>query len=261
MAATLLCGVALSALLVQGDPSRKLVDMYVSNGIVELGLDPASREGRERIARLTEGVRDELQDRALVYDEARRRGLPIDERLPASRARWIAKLGGERGYRAYLAEHRLGDAEFQRVIEYEIAGELLREELTREVLVSDAEVIAFYEAGRTDPKLEALFVAPATVTAGHILVAARPGLHSDLEERRARAERIRQKIVAGGDFAAVARQYSEDPGTRARGGDLGTRRLLARHQGAQHVLVGERAEELERRLCGGHANILVRTLA
>ena len=222
MPIAILCAVVLSTIAVQTDPSQKLVDMYVRNGIAELGLDPATSNGRDKIARLIEGVRAELRDRALVHDEARRRGLPIDERLPARRAQWIAKLGGERGYQTYLAEHRLGDADFQRVIEYEIAGELLREELTREVPVSEAEIIAFYEAGRNDPKLEALFVAPATVTAGHILVAARPGLHSDLEQRRAQADRIHQKLEAGGDFAAVARQYSEDPGTRDRGGSLGT---------------------------------------
>ena len=201
---------------------EKLLAMYVRNGVAELGLDAATDAGREQIARLTDGVRNELRDRALVYEEARRRGLPIDEHLSAKRARWIAKLGGERGYRTYLAEHHLRDAEFQRVIEHEIAGELLRDELMRDVQVSEEEVRAWYDAGRQDPKLDALFRAPATVTAGHILIAAREGLHSDIRERRARAERLRKQLIAGADFAALARQYSEDPGTSGRGGDLGT---------------------------------------
>jgi peptidyl-prolyl cis-trans isomerase C len=37
---------------------------------------------------------------------------------------------------------------------------------------------------------------------------------------RARAEEARARIVAGGDFAAVAREYSDDPTTRDKGGAL-----------------------------------------
>jgi peptidyl-prolyl cis-trans isomerase SurA len=38
---------------------------------------------------------------------------------------------------------------------------------------------------------------------------------------RPRLERIRKRIVAGEDFGAVARLQSEDPNTRALGGNLG----------------------------------------
>lgn len=40
-------------------------------------------------------------------------------------------------------------------------------------------------------------------------------------EARALAEEIRQRILAGEDFAALARQYSDDTGSGAQGGDLG----------------------------------------
>ena len=41
------------------------------------------------------------------------------------------------------------------------------------------------------------------------------------EQLRARLERIRDRIVAGEDFSAVARLQSEDTNTRALGGNLG----------------------------------------
>lgn len=41
------------------------------------------------------------------------------------------------------------------------------------------------------------------------------------KEARAEAERIRKRILAGEEFAVLAEQHSEDPGSARRGGDLG----------------------------------------
>ena len=53
----------------------------------------------------------------------------------------------------------------------------------------------------------------------HILIRASALL--PIEQLRARLERIRERIVAGEDFGAVARLQSEDANTRALGGNLG----------------------------------------
>jgi parvulin-like peptidyl-prolyl isomerase len=42
------------------------------------------------------------------------------------------------------------------------------------------------------------------------------------EEALAKAQDLRKKIVAGGDFAALAKAESDDAGSAAKGGDLGT---------------------------------------
>ncbi|MXY58164.1 MAG: molecular chaperone SurA [Gammaproteobacteria bacterium] len=53
----------------------------------------------------------------------------------------------------------------------------------------------------------------------HILLSP-SAIRSD-EQTRAAIEAIRGRIVAGEDFAELAQEYSEDPGTRLAGGDLG----------------------------------------
>ena len=53
----------------------------------------------------------------------------------------------------------------------------------------------------------------------HILLSP-SAIRSD-EDTRAAIEAIRGRIVAGEDFAELAKEYSEDPGTRLAGGDLG----------------------------------------
>jgi len=56
----------------------------------------------------------------------------------------------------------------------------------------------------------------------HILIYVKPG--ADEEEEKKAEEKIRQiqeKLKEGADFAEMARQYSEDPGSANDGGDLG----------------------------------------
>lgn len=55
--------------------------------------------------------------------------------------------------------------------------------------------------------------------ASHILLEAGDALND--EQARAKLEELRQRILAGEDFAALAKEFSNDPGSAAAGGDLG----------------------------------------
>jgi peptidyl-prolyl cis-trans isomerase SurA len=59
------------------------------------------------------------------------------------------------------------------------------------------------------------------VHARHILARVAPGPADDVLAQ-ARAESLRQLVLAGDDFASVAYEYSDDPVSRERGGELGT---------------------------------------
>ncbi len=89
--------------------------------------------------------------------------------------------------------------------------------LGEKVNSSDKEIADFYRRN-----LKTLFTYPERVRARHILIAAAPDApEKDRQQARAKAEKILDQLKKGADFAKLAAQDSDDPGTRDRGGDLG----------------------------------------
>ncbi len=85
----------------------KLYEMYLKNGQEALSIDANTSEGRSKLEQLREGIVSELIDRALVVQEAARRGLQIPpERMQQAEARTINQFGGEQKYDEYLREHK-----------------------------------------------------------------------------------------------------------------------------------------------------------
>jgi peptidyl-prolyl cis-trans isomerase D len=88
--------------------------------------------------------------------------------------------------------------------------------LLGQVQVTDEQVASYYEAHKEEFRRE------AQVRARHILRKVPAGAGPD-EEMKARAvlEAVQQRLQAGEDFAALAREFSEDPASAEQGGDLG----------------------------------------
>jgi len=82
--------------------------------------------------------------------------------------------------------------------------------------VDEARIAEYYQTHQEE------FASPEEVKARHILVRPEGQGEDAWEKARARAEAILAKAKApGADFAALAREYSEDPGSKESGGDLG----------------------------------------
>jgi parvulin-like peptidyl-prolyl isomerase len=90
------------------------------------------------------------------------------------------------------------------------------------VTVTDAEVKQFYD----NPTNLADFEQPEMVHARHILLmtmdpVTRTPLSTDQQQaKRKQMDDLLKRIRGGADFAALAKQYSEDPGSKDNGGEL-----------------------------------------
>jgi parvulin-like peptidyl-prolyl isomerase len=229
---------------VNGSPiPSKFFRMYLKNGIEGLGLDPTTADGERTIARLKDGIIAELIDRQLIESEARRRGLVVPEaQLTDDYSRSVTQMGGDAKFNAYLSEAGISDAEFRQTLLQEAYGQLMRDELGKEVHVTDDETRAFYDSEKGNPSMKGLFIAPECVRASHILIGARRSqiasdiqsaegkatgadlerlIAAELSKRRGAASKVLALARAGASFEGLAQRYSDDPATRASGGALG----------------------------------------
>jgi peptidyl-prolyl cis-trans isomerase D len=86
-----------------------------------------------------------------------------------------------------------------------------------QVEVKDDEVAEYYALHKEDK-----FTEPEQVRARHILIKVAADAGADAKDAaRKKAEELLAKVKAGADFAALAKESSEDPGSAAKGGDLG----------------------------------------
>jgi peptidyl-prolyl cis-trans isomerase D len=82
---------------------------------------------------------------------------------------------------------------------------------------SDKEIEDYYKRYRDQN-----FTHPEQVRARHILIAVPANAAPQQKQAaRAKAEDILKQLKAGADFAKLARQYSDDPGSKNNGGELG----------------------------------------
>ena len=100
-----------------------------------------------------------------------------------------------------LKQQGLTEADVQTILRQQL---IIEKAVAPLVHVSDRDIAAYFARGH------ATLDKPAQVRARHILVA---------DEKT--ADMIEAKLKAGGNFAALAKQYSTDPSTKDKGGELG----------------------------------------
>jgi foldase protein PrsA len=155
-----------------------------------------------------------LQDQAVTYlvqeseleQKAKALGIVITVPQVQARLTQIKKQyfgGSETKYQAQLKAQGLTEPELLRELKAQILSEKLYAKVTTSTKVSPAAVAAYYAAHKST------YSTPASRTVRHILV-----------NNKALADQIETQLKNGGDFAALAKKYSKDPGSASKGGKL-----------------------------------------
>jgi len=97
-----------------------------------------------------------------------------------------------------------------------LATEYLKKEVVEKIDVTDEDMKLYYKTHGDE------FGTPETVRARHIFFkAAKSMADEDKKKMKEKAEDVLKRIKSGEDFAKLAAEFSDDSGSKAKGGDLG----------------------------------------
>jgi len=165
-------------------------------------------------------ILEEMVDELVVVKKAQKDSLEVDpalveEHLDVEFNRIKRSIGDdeltEMLHRSGMTERQLKHR-YRKQIHHRLLFEQMVSELAYRQFITRRDVDAFRDSFAT--KL------PPKLSVSQINLKVTPA-DSVLERARAQITTIQSELDAGRDFAAVARQFSEDPGTASGGGDLG----------------------------------------
>ncbi len=147
----------------------------------------------------------------------------VEQRFQMAWQEQINRFGGtEEQFRQAVEQSGENFSQYQATLREEIRRSLLLQRYMQEqmrtigqVAVRDAEVREFFERER-----DRFGERPATLSLRQVFLQPRASDEARAEARE-RAEEVLQRLRDGEDFEELAERYSDDPGTRQQGGDLG----------------------------------------
>ena len=116
-------------------------------------------------------------------------------------------LGREEAFDQALQQAGITEEQLRQQIREQLPIQKVQEMVAGNAGPSQEEVEQFYEQNKA-----AQFTTPETRCTRHIL------FNKDQKEK---AEEVKKQLQNGGDFADLAKEYSQDPGSAEQGGDIG----------------------------------------
>jgi peptidyl-prolyl cis-trans isomerase C len=177
------------------------------------GQIPADK--RDEVLR---GLLDQLVSFHVLVQESRARKFDVSDGELESRLTELKQgFPSEQAFQQELASQglTLEQLRFQARSSMQVS-KLVDAEIKPKISVQDAEVDAYYKEN-----LER-FKQGETVHASHIMIGLPPNADAATKQQaRAKAQQVLKEVRGGGDFAKLAAEKSNDPGSAAKGGDLG----------------------------------------
>ncbi|MEW6040859.1 MAG: peptidylprolyl isomerase [Elusimicrobiota bacterium] len=207
-------------------------------------LAPKNEFSTEKVAELKKKVLDQMIDDRLIIQEAKAKKTRVTKReLDNGIAKVKSRFESDDEFQTELRKEGITEEKFQKRIEEQLmAMQLIDAEVKSKIEIpEDDEAKKVYdnlklvidskpaegitEEEKKDMETLAKIARKSfgeLIRARHILIrSSKDDAMKDQIEAKKRLGEIQQKINAGEDFEELAQKYSQDPGSRERGGDLG----------------------------------------
>ena len=116
-------------------------------------------------------------------------------------------LSNQEAYEQALKQNNITEAQLRDDVRENLPVQKVQEKVSGDAGPTDEEIQKYYEQNK-----KAQFTTPEQVCVSHILFA---------KDQKEKAEDVKKQLEGGADFAKLAKQYSQDPGSAEKGGDLG----------------------------------------
>jgi len=166
---------------------------------------------------IKEEVLKNLINLELLYQASKEDGIKVDEKTVNEQMEKLkGRFPSEKEFKDAFSKKNLSEAMVISQIGRGMAiQKLIDEKVIQKIMISNEETKAYYDSHPD------FFKEPEQVQASHILIKVEPKAdESQKAEARKKLETIQQKLQEGGDFAALAKEFSEGP-SNVKGGDLG----------------------------------------
>lgn len=200
---------------VNGEPIERWELETAVKGVEGRAGQPIPPDRRDAAYR---DILNQIIDYHLIAQESRARKLDVsDADLTARMAQVRQQFPTEDAYKKALAAQGLTVDELTKQTKVSLqVQKVVEAEVTSKVAVNDAEVNTFYQQNLDK------FKQGETVHASHILIGVpQNATPAQKAAAKATAEKVLKELKAGGDFAKLAKENSQDPGSAPNGGDLG----------------------------------------
>lgn len=192
-------------------------DLLQASQAVQIRLAQQGRPAKPTVGFYRQ-VLDEVIGIVLLQQDAKASGVTAtDQEVQQQIAARKGNFPDEATYKKALAQAGLTEEKLRQQARDQIAVQkYLQNRFSQAGDVTDQATREFYD------KNKAKIQAPERVRVRHILIRFDPkGSPADKEKAREKAADLLKRAQAGEDFAQLASQYSEDPGSKAQGGELG----------------------------------------
>lgn len=164
-------------------------------------------DGEGRLLDFKQRLLDNLINQKLIEQAATEKGIKVTDAELAEQIKQLKEgFNDEEQFNAALKSAGMTLEGLNTQIREQLLTQKLIESLAQDAKFTDAQLRDYYD------KNKAQFQQAAAKRASHILF--KP-------EDKATAEKVLGEVKDGGDFAALAKEYSTDAATKEKGGDLG----------------------------------------